>query len=112
VLTGIRAFEPGQREYLDEAGIRWRGVVGFERAGDGLDGPLYVHVDLDVLDPGEFGSVCYREPDGPAVQEVIDLIGRVDHIIGASITEHAPREHAGLARDADVVRRIGGALCR
>lgn len=112
VLTGIRAFEPGQREYLDESGIRWWGVVGFERAFDGLDGPVYVHVDLDVLDPEEFGSVCYREPDGPAVQAVIDLIGRVDDIVGASITEHAPRDDADLARDADVVRRIGAALCR
>jgi arginase len=112
VLAGIRAFEPGQREYLDDAGIRWWGVVGFERALDGLDGPVYVHVDLDVLDPDEFGSVCYREPDGPAVQQVIYMIGGVDEIVGASITEHAPRDDADLARDADVVRRIGAALCR
>jgi arginase len=112
VLTGIRAFEPGQREYLDDARIRWWGVEDFERASDGLEGPVYVHVDLDVLDPGEFGSVCYREPDGPAVQRVIDLIGRVDDIVGASITEHAPRDDADLPRDADVVRRIGAALCR
>jgi arginase len=112
VLTGIRAFEPGQREYLDAARIRWSGVVDFERALDGLDGPVYVHVDLDVLDPEEFGSVCYREPDGPGVQRVIDLIGRIDDIVGSSITEHAPRDDADLARDADVVRRIGSALCR
>jgi arginase len=112
VLTGIRAFEPGQREYLDNARIRWWDVAGFERAVDDLDGPVYVHVDLDVLDPEEFGSVCYREPDGPAVQQVIDMIGRVDDIVGASITEHAPRDDADLARDADVVRRIGAALCR
>jgi arginase len=112
VLTGIRAFEPGQREYLDDARIGWWGVADFGRALDGLEGPVYVHVDLDVLDPGEFGSVGYREPGGPAVQEVIDLIGRVDDIVGASITEHAPRDDADLARDADVVRRIGAALCR
>lgn len=112
VLTGIRAFEPGQREYLEQARISWWGVEDFERALDGLDGPVYAHVDLDVLDPAEFKSVCYREPEGISVQRVVDLIARVDGIVGASITEHAPRDDADLAHDAEVARSIGGALCR
>jgi arginase len=112
VLSGIRSFEPGQREYLDAAGIRWSGIAGFEQALDALDGPTYVHVDLDVLDPGEFGSVCYREPDGLSTQRLLDVIDRVEDIIGASLTEHAPRADADLARDAQVVRSLGSALCR
>jgi arginase family enzyme len=69
-------------------------------------------VDLDVLDPEEFGSVCCREPSGLATQRLLEMIERVEDIIGASLTEHAPRDDADLARDADVVRRIGSALCR
>lgn len=107
VLTGIRVFEPLQREYLEAAGIRWHGVEDFERALDGLSGPVYLHVDLDVLDPSEFTSVCYSAPGGPSVQRVLDVIARVDGVVGASITEHAPPEDAG---DADVVRRIGEAV--
>jgi arginase len=107
VLTGIREFEPLQREYLDEARIRWHGVEDFERALEGLSGPVYLHVDLDVLDPSEFTSVCYSAPDGPSVQRVLNVIARVDGIVGASLTEHAPPDDAD---DADVVRRIGEAI--
>lgn len=51
-------------------------------------------------------------PEGVSVQRVVDLIARVDDIVGASITEHAPRDNADLAHDAEVARCIGGALCR
>jgi arginase len=107
VLTGIREFEPRQREYLKEAGIGWHGVKDFERALDGLDGPVYLHVDLDVLDPSEFTSVCYSSPGGPSVQRVLDLIAQVDGVVGGSITEHAPPEDAD---DGDVVRRVAAAI--
>jgi arginase len=107
VLTGIREFEALQREYLEAAAIRWHGVEDFEQALEGLVGPVYLHVDLDVLDPSEFRSVGYSSPDGPAVQRVLDMIARVDGIVGASITEHAPLDDAD---DTDVVRRIGAAV--
>jgi arginase len=107
VLTGIRVFEPLQREFVEAAGIRWHGVEDFERALEGLAGPVYLHVDLDVLDPSEFTSVCYSAPDGPSVQRVLDVIARVDGVVGASITEHAPPDDAD---DIDVVRRIGAAV--
>jgi arginase len=109
VLAGVRSYESGQREYIEQAGIRSYGVADLERALDGLSGPVYVHVDLDVLDPAEFASTCYPEPDGVSVQRVIDLVARVENIIGASITEHAPAENAD---GADVLRRLGTALSR
>jgi len=111
-LAGVRSFEPGQREYIEEAGIRWYGVEDFETALDGLSGPVYVHVDLDVLDPTEFTSTCYPEPDGVPLHRLIELLGRVDDIVGASITEHAPAEGADGAGDAVVIRRLGTALRR
>jgi arginase len=107
VLTGVREFELLQREYLEKAAIRWHGVDDFERSLEGLAGPVYLHVDLDVLDPSEFTSVGYSSPGGPSVQRVLALIARVDGIVGASITEHAPPEDA---TDTDVVRRIGEAI--
>ena len=112
ILTGVRSFELGQHEYLETAGIRSHGVDDLEGAVAGLTGPVYVHVDLDVLDPGEFAATCYPEADGPSVQRVIDLIARVDTIVGASITEHAPADDADDAREADVIRQLGGALRR
>jgi arginase len=110
ILAGVRSYEPGQREYIREAGIRCHAVADIERALDGLTGPVYVHVDLDVLDPAEFASICYPEPDGLPLQRLLDLLAGVEQVVGASITEHAPSADAGA--DADVVRRLGTALVR
>lgn len=112
ILAGTRSFEPGQREYIEQAGIRRYPVEDIESALDGLSGPVYVHVDLDVLDPTEFASICYPEPDGVRVARLIDLLARVDDIVGASLTEHAPSDDADVESDGDVIRRLGTALCR
>jgi arginase len=112
VLAGVRAFEPGEREYMERAGIRGYGVEDIEEVLDGLTGPMYVHVDLDVLDPAGFGSICYPEPDGVAPQRLIDLVARLDDVVGASVTEHAPSSGAGDPGDAAVIRQLGAALRR
>lgn len=112
ILAGVRSFELGQREYIEQAGIRFYRVEDIECTLDDLTGPVYVHVDLDVLDPSEFASTCYPEPDGVPVQRLIDLVSRVDKVVGASITEHAPSDDVDVDSDADVIRRVGAALCR
>jgi arginase len=71
---GVRSFELGQREYIDDVGIRWYRAEEIERALDDVTRPVYVHVDLDVLDPSEFASTCYPEPDGVPLQRLIDLV--------------------------------------
>jgi arginase len=113
ILAGVRSFELGQREYIEKAGIRLYGVEDLERALDGLTGPVYLHVDLDVLNPTEFASTCYPEPNGVPLQRLIDLVSRVGNVVGASLTEHAPSDDdAEDASDADVIRRLGTALRR
>ncbi|WP_433464949.1 arginase family protein [Spirillospora sp. CA-128828] len=113
IIAGLRAFEPDVREqieaYIDRAGIRCYGVEDFERAADGITGPVYVHVDLDVLDPAAFGSTCYPE-GGVAPQRVIALVLRLDNVVGAAITEHAPADEFTDAGEADVIRRLAAAL--
>ncbi|MFC7565545.1 arginase family protein [Actinomadura namibiensis] len=93
-IAGLRAFEPDVREqvedYIEQSGIRRFGVGDLEGALDGLTGPVYLHVDLDVLDPPGFGATCYPEPDGVEPQRLIDLVSRIDTVVGAAITEHAP----------------------
>ncbi|WP_157250797.1 arginase family protein [Nonomuraea typhae] len=110
VLAGVRAGGAGERDYLRKTGLRVHGPDHLERAFDGLSGPVYVHVDLDVLEPAEFGSVCYPEPDGVRPSLLIDLISRLDDVVGAAITEHAPAgDHPG---EAEIIRRLGAALRR
>ena len=90
IITGERAGDVSEHEYLTKTGLRRHGVDDLEQALDGLRGPVYAHIDLDVLAPAVFGSTCYPEPNGVQPQRLIDLIGQLDNIIGAAITEHAP----------------------
>jgi arginase len=108
ILAGVRAGGASEREYLRKTGLRVHGVDQLEKAFDGLPGPTYVHVDLDVLDPTEFGSVCYPVPDGVRSSYLVELISRLDNVVGAAITEHAPAgDNPG---EADIIRRLGAAL--
>jgi len=109
-LVGTRAASPVERAYLRRTGLRTYGVDELAEAFEGLSGPTYVHVDLDVLDPTEFRSVCYGEPDGVPSSALADLIGQLDNVVGAAITEHAPTTDDPA--EAEVIRRIGAALHR
>jgi arginase len=112
VLAGVRAGDATEHEYIEKTGIRTAGVEDLESALDGLTGPVYVHIDLDVLDPAEFASVCYPEPDGVPLRRLVDLISRLDNVVGAGVTEHAPADGAGSAREAEAIRRLGAAIRR
>jgi arginase len=114
IIAGLRAFEPDVREqiedYIAQAGIRRHGVSDLEKVLDGLTGPVYVHIDLDVLDPPEFGATCYPEPDGVKPRRLIDVVSQIDNVIGAAITEHAPAADAGNPHETEVIRQLGAAL--
>lgn len=112
IIAGERAGDVSEHEYLAKTGVRRYGVDDLERALDGLRGPVYVHVDLDVLEPTVFGSTCYPEPDGVQPQRLIDLISQMDNIVGAAITEHAPSGDDLDNGEAEVIRRLGAGLAR
>jgi arginase len=111
ILAGVRTGDPSEFEYIDEASLRVHGVEDLEGVLDGLSGPMYVHIDLDVLEPTEFGSTCYPVPDGVPSQRLIHLVSRLDNIVGAAITEHAPSDGFN-AGEAEVIHRLGAALRR
>ena len=110
VLAGVRTGDATERDYIDETGIRTVSVRDIDSVLDGRTGPVYVHIDLDVLDPAEFASVCYPEPDGVASRRLIDLVSRLDNVVGAGVTEHAPADGAGSAGEAEIIRQLGAAL--
>jgi arginase len=112
IITGERAGDESEHEYLAKTGLRRHGVDDLEQALDGLRGPVYVHIDLDVLEPTVFGSTCYPEPNGVQPQRLTDLVSQVDNIIGAAITEHAPPSDDINSGEAEVIRQLATALTR
>jgi arginase len=64
------------------------------------DGPIYIHLDLDVLDPSEFPHTTYPTPGGPSVAELntaISTLLETSRVVGVAITECATDAKEQLA---------------
>jgi arginase len=119
VLVGTRALDDPEDAYVTEAGIRM--LPGENVDADELVAAItatgatsvYLHVDLDVLDPGEIEGVGFPEPFGPSAAKLIELIRAVKAsfpLAGAGITEFAPASPEQAANDMPTILRIIGAL--
>lgn len=121
VLVGVRSVDPGEETYLAESGVVVLGAavatadaVAAAVAATGAR-RVYIHIDLDVLDPGDFTGLGAPEPFGIAAGELVEIIRRVllDHeLAGAGITEFAPASPADAVDDMPTILRIIGALTR
>jgi len=73
VLAGARDLDPPEETYLAGAAIRRREVAGLSAAGL-PDGPLYVHVDMDVIDAARLPGLRYPAPGGPDAAQLADAL--------------------------------------
>jgi arginase len=92
VLVGTRVFDAGEQEAVASGLVAHVPVPGEpERVSAALQGsePVYVHIDLDVLDPGEFPGLNYPEPGGLTIRQLVEGIQGLAafDVIGAGITE-------------------------
>lgn len=119
VLAGTRAPDPGEAEYLADAGIATlphptpEELVGAVEATGASK--VYVHIDLDVLDPAEIEGVGFPEPFGLTTAELVAGINALlDRwpLAGAAITEFAPATPQDAVEDLPAILRIIGALTK
>jgi arginase len=64
LLVGARDLDPPEVSYLAGAAIRTCDVAGLNPAALPA-GPLYVHLDADVIDPAEIAGLRFPAPGGP-----------------------------------------------
>lgn len=93
IQVGIRAMTRHQREQADRFSVD---VIDMRRwvAGDRfvLEHPVYLSLDVDVLDPAFAPGVSHREPGGLSVRDVLDIVQGIDQpIVGADLVEYNPR---------------------
>jgi arginase len=74
LLAGARDLDPPEAAYLGNALIS-RAEVPELDAADLPDGPLYVHLDLDVIDPGVVPGLRYPASGGPGRAQVAAALG-------------------------------------
>lgn len=92
VQVGIRTINPLQREQIKRFGVEiiemrdW----SFERLPR-FEGPLYVSLDLDALDPAFAPGVSHHEPGGFSTREALRIIQSLTvPVVGADIVELNP----------------------
>lgn len=92
VQVGIRTLNQHQREQAERFKVEihemrhWQGPEQIK-----LEGPVYISIDIDALDPAFAPGVSHHEPGGLSVRQVIDVIHSINvPIIGADIVEYNP----------------------
>jgi arginase len=101
-LVGARDLDPPEAAYLAGAQIRQARVEELD-TGDLPAGPLYLHVDLDVVDPAELPGLRYPAPGGPGPARVAGALraalgtGRVA-AVGLACTWYPGRSAAARIR--------------
>lgn len=99
VQVGIRTMNAHQRTQAERFGVE---VIEVKRWQPGtrldFEGPLYLSLDMDVLDPAFAPGVSHHEPGGLSTRDVLQLIQSLRvPIVGADIVEFNPgRDLVGI----------------
>ena len=57
-----------------------------------FNGPVYISIDLDGLDPAFAPGVSHPEPGGLSTRDIIKIISKIDgDVVGADIVEYNPK---------------------
>ena len=88
-FLGVRDLDPGERVEVERAGIQ---------TGVPEGGPVYVHLDLDGLDPSVMPAQ-FPVPGGLAADEVREALARLvadDRLVGLEVTAFEQPEYLDL----------------
>ncbi len=92
VQVGVRTMNAPQRAQADRFGVEvvdmtaWRPDLTVT-----AEGPVYVSLDLDVLDPAFAPGVSHPEPGGLSTRDVIGILQRLrGPVVGADLVELNP----------------------
>jgi arginase len=117
VLAGARDLDRDERIFVSNSAITLLSpadllvpgrVAGRIRAGGFTK--IYVHLDLDVIDPVEFPDVAVPTAGGASMDNVIDTLrelGSAFDVVGFSVVEFRPRSVTAVSAVSRLLQRSG-----
>ncbi|WP_433384395.1 arginase family protein [Actinoplanes sp. CA-142083] len=84
-----------------------------DEAAAWADRPMWLHVDVDVLDPSALPAVTYPQAGGPDLDQlaaVLTPLARSPHLVGVSIADFRPDLDPGGAQAARLVALLDRVL--
>ena len=89
---GIRAMTPAQKVMIEKYSVN---VYSMDRISEvdtsSIEGPLYISLDIDSIDPAFAPGVSHREAGGLTPREVIKMLHQINtNVVGADLVELNP----------------------
>ena len=120
ILAGAREFDEAETAFVDASGLRVLDIASLADpavltaalTATGASA-VYLHVDLDVLDPAVFSGVALPVPFGLSLEQLVAAIRAVRAALplaGASVSGFAPASAAAAVDDLGTILRVVGAL--
>ena len=93
VQVGVRTLTGHQREQANRFGVvivEMREIIKVDKLI--IDGPLYLSLDMDCLDPAFAPGVSHHEPGGMSTRQILGIIQSLGgDLVGADIVEFNPQ---------------------
>lgn len=98
ILAGVRTLDPGESDFIQSQDLTRLGIQEMEEDHTALakaiiakgNNPVYVHIDMDVLDPKAYPHIKHPEPKGllpETLGAVLDKIKASCTLAGLGIME-------------------------
>lgn len=123
VMAGSRDLDPGEIEFIKDAPIKVVSVEELEKGPESLlsavknavssaknpDEPqnIYIHIDLDVLDPELFSNTPIPTPNGIKPETLLSSIERLNeefNPVGLGLFEYSPAEREPEQFIKDIIK--------
>jgi arginase len=102
MLTDARNLDPQERDLVENAEITHMSNVTALLHHPLPDGPLYIHLDTDIVNPHEAPAMNYPAPGGPSVDELRSVMKRLHqaaNLAAVSMSTWNPNlDHDGQSR--------------
>lgn len=110
VLVDARDLDQAEIDFLRTSNTRRVGVDDVN-ATMLPEGPLIVHIDVDVIDPAELPGLLFESPHGPAAADVLTAIRRIldtNRVVALSVacTWHPTTDPAVQQIRADLIEDL------
>jgi arginase len=116
-------MDPAELDYMHTRPVTWmrdEAFVSPARLTDAITAKgfthIYIHFDVDVVNPVDFGNALMRAEGGPDLPAVADLLSHLHQhtdVVGFSVLEYCDRTAADrdrlltVLRASDVTSRCG-----
>lgn len=88
---GVRTLTEHQREQAKKFNVQINEMRDWPTNLPEIDGPVYLSIDVDAIDPAFAPGVSHKEPGGLTTREVINIIHQLKgNLVGADIVEFNP----------------------